>query len=118
MPGHNAGPRRLLAIVIVFQRYMGLPDYTAIAELFEKYLRRYPDSPHAPQARRELVVAYEKIGRWDKVVNHYKQSFKGRRLTDSEIMTDGLSYAQALERTGNKREASKWYSLVLQATGA
>ena len=37
----------------VFQRYMGLPDYTAIAELFEKYLRRYPRFAPCPpgQAR-------------------------------------------------------------------
>lgn len=98
----------------VYKRYMGLPDHTAIAELFEKYLRRYPKSLHAPQAKRDLIYSYEKLKRWDKVAEFYKQTLEGRQLTDSEIMLDGLSYAQALERTGKKSEASRWYTMVLE----
>lgn len=98
----------------VYQVYMGLPDYTAIAGLFEKYLKRYPDSPHASQARRELITAYEKLGKWDKVVNYYKQTLEGRALTDSEVMLDGLSYAKALDHSGKKTEAARWYNLIIE----
>jgi len=117
-PDSTHAPEAYWRLAEVYKHYLGLPDYTAIALLFEKYLSRYPRAADAPMARRQLIEAYEKTGQWEPVAAYFAKDLGPMdQLPDSRLFQDGLSYAQALEHTGRTAQAKAWYQKIVARDG-
>ncbi len=91
------------------------PDHQKIIELMEYLLKRYPDSPIVPHAKKKLLVAYKETGNMKKVVELYDEAFTGspQALEDPEMSASILEYADALAKAGDKQKARTLYQKVV-----
>ena len=91
------------------------PDFQAIIDVLEHLLKEYPDSPLMPDAKNRLLIAYQKNGQNDKVVELYDELFtKDPNPPDDKIfMARALEFAEALEKVGKTDEANKWYEKIV-----
>jgi tetratricopeptide (TPR) repeat protein len=90
-------------------------DHKAAIEVLEHLFKQHPDTKLKERANNRLLACYEEVGSWDKVCAIYKDLLKDEPNAKNEksYISRCSLYAKALDRSGNKEEAKKWYQKII-----
>ncbi len=90
-------------------------DYKATIEVLEHLFKKYPDTKYKEGATNRILACYETVGEWDKVCAIYKDLLKDEPNAKNEksYIARCSLYAKALDKSGNKEEAKKWYQKII-----
>lgn len=105
----------------LYNQAWGEPRHEQVVALLERFLTRYraskvvsmdkyPDQLLVFSPLRSLHHAYEALGRYQPIADHYAaHTAAGKPMGDE----DCFDYASALDRLGRSRDAIRWYELFL-----
>jgi tetratricopeptide (TPR) repeat protein len=87
-------------------------DYERSAELYERYLERYPDGEPSLRARFKVAnIYYTNLHRYDRAAGHYRE-FLNQAPADSESRVVRERLAEALSELGRSYEAIAEYENI------
>lgn len=113
----SADFRMLLSECLVLQQR--LPEVRPLLVEALKIRQQVPDMAHNPQAERNLVRSYLRLGQFDRDQSNFKEAkdelFKGLELTksrfpeDKELLAEAYySYGDLMKQTGNGKAAKEY----------